>query len=357
MRLLLLLSCLGVTALAADPAPSPVYLDNRPLGTAAAPLILRAFMPDPGLDPAVFAHHNLSAKTSEYSPEKGQDLPGDVKPIPGLVAAIGVNHGPALSYVFDTTECRLMYAWQDGFLDMFPLWGDRSTRGSMLHRDYVPRLIGTLFYRTAGPHPLTIDGKSVSALGAPRFLGYDLVRGQPVFIARHGDQVVRTRVQPAGALALQVEFTTERPATLAFRSGDDRVAVRQQQEGPTTLKVTLGGQSLQHFEGYSRKPAYDKASALAGAEIAQNFGCIVCHSSDGAKSIGPTWLDSYGRRRELADGTVVDINDAYIIESIREPNEKIAKGFARSLMPAYAQFQEVELQSLILYIRSLGKPE
>ena len=46
-----------------------------------------------------------------------------VQPIDGIPAAIAVNHAKELSYVWDTTECRLLYAWKDGFLDMSTLLG------------------------------------------------------------------------------------------------------------------------------------------------------------------------------------------------------------------------------------------
>jgi hypothetical protein len=54
-----------------------------------------------------------------YAPSYGAPAGFIAAPIvvDGKVAgAIAVNHGPEFSYVWDSTECRLLYAWRGGFL-------------------------------------------------------------------------------------------------------------------------------------------------------------------------------------------------------------------------------------------------
>src|SRR4051812_41731039 len=133
--------------------------DTTPLGSVEAPLLLRTFLPDPDLDEAVFAHHGRSQTALKYDANAGRDTTTEVHPLKGIPAAIAVNHGPALSYVFDTTEGRLLYAWQGGFLDLFPSWGDQQI-GARVSNDYVPRLMGTLFFKATGRDPLEIEGRS-----------------------------------------------------------------------------------------------------------------------------------------------------------------------------------------------------
>ena len=53
-----------------------------------------------------------SAKGDTFDIETMQD------PIDGVPGAIAVNFGEDLSYCFDSTECRLLYIWQGGFMDM-----------------------------------------------------------------------------------------------------------------------------------------------------------------------------------------------------------------------------------------------
>ena len=329
-----------------------ITYDTLPYGTLDAPLILRTFLPDPGLDDTVLAHHGRGARTSEYSPEIGKDIPGEVVPLQGVPAAIAVNHGPVLSYVFDTTEGRLLYAWQGGFLDMYPYWGEKDM-GTRLF-DYVPRLVGTLFYKAAGKHPLEIDGRSVSETGAPRFVGYDLVDRQPTFIVRHGRHTVRTRIRPvAGQHALRLEISAEPAAALAYRTEYSGLGVKTESKGDGTLVLTLSGPSLGAFEGYSRQVTIKEASIAAGELFYRNYACAVCHSTDGSMGHGPTWAGLFGRERILADGSKIAADDAYLLESIKDPNAKIVQGFAPNFMPPYTKLGELEYQSLLLFIKSI----
>ena len=63
------------------------------------------------------------------------------------------------------------------------------------------------------------------------------------------------------------------------------------------------------------------------------FGCSGCHSLDGTPGAGPTWVGVYGREEVMDDGTVVTVDDAYIRDSILNPNNKIVNGFQPNLMP------------------------
>jgi cytochrome c oxidase subunit 2 len=54
------------------------------------------------------------------------------------------------------------------------------------------------------------------------------------------------------------------------------------------------------------------------ALVAAN-GCAACHSVTGASGIGPTWRGLFGHEVPLTDGTTVIADEAYIAESIREP--------------------------------------
>jgi cytochrome c oxidase subunit 2 len=62
--------------------------------------------------------------------------------------------------------------------------------------------------------------------------------------------------------------------------------------------------------------------------IADSNGCFACHSLDGSQVVGPTWQGFWGMERTLDDGTTVTVDDAYVIESIREPAVKLVEGFA-----------------------------
>ena len=352
-----LIGLLVLPLVAAPPSgPSLLTYDTLPLGTTGTPLVLRTFVPDPGIEDAVFAHHGRGRSARKYDIDAGKDTATEVPVINGIPAAIAVNHGPALSYAFDTTEGRLLYAWQGGFLDMFPYWGDQAL-GNRVAYDYLPRLVGTLFYQAAGRHPLEIDGRSVAEFGRPRFVGYDLVQGQPTFIVVHGQYTVRTGVRPLTAqLGLRLEISAEPAATLAYRREDGRYDLQQRSGERGSLEVTLKGPALASFAGYPRKTKLTTASSAAGEQLARTYGCVGCHSTDGSGGHGPTWAGLYNRERPLGDGTTTKADESYLLESIGAPNAKIVQGFAPNFMPAY-KLEDLEAESLVLFIKALGAPQ
>ena len=92
-----------------------------------------------------------------------------------------------------------------------------------------------------------------------------------------------------------------------------------------------------------------------GKKWATQFGCVACHSIDGSKVVGPTWKGLFGHEVPLADGTTVKADDAYLLESIINPNAKIVQGFAPNLMPPTygAQLTKEQINDLIEYIKTI----
>ena len=93
-------------------------------------------------------------------------------------------------------------------------------------------------------------------------------------------------------------------------------------------------------------------SPEAGQNLAVLKGCSACHAVDDTTKIAPPWRGLYGSRIELDDGSLVTADDAYLIESIKEPNAKIVKGFTKGAMPAISLTDE-EINALVVYIKKL----
>jgi cytochrome c2 len=240
---------------------------------------------------------------------------------------------------------------------MFPYWGDKEL-GNRAANNYVPQLVGTLFYKALGRHPVEVNGRSVSDLGAPKFVGYDLVKKQPVFITRFGGQTIRTRVQPLGQeLGLKIEITAEPAGALSYRTEDNGLNVKQEKGANGALIVTIVGRPMASFAGYPRRTNFTEASVAAGDTLSKNYGCVVCHSSDGSPGHGPTWAGLFEKERPLIDGSMVKADEAYLYESIKVPNAKIAQTFPPNFMPAYTMLKPIEVDSLVMYIKSLKQPE
>ena len=102
-----------------------------------------------------------------------------------------------------------------------------------------------------------------------------------------------------------------------------------------------------------------KPTLEEGAKLYQMIGCMACHSIDGSTvgKVGPSWKGIYGTERILGKGGKSAIADeAYLRESITDPNAKVVKGFEKfdTGMPIYAGIlNESQIESLVLYIKSL----
>lgn len=90
----------------------------------------------------------------------------------------------------------------------------------------------------------------------------------------------------------------------------------------------------------------------AGRELATGYGCMTCHSVDGAAKTGPTWNSLAGSTVDLKDGSSVIANRAYLDESIREPASKIVAGFS-PIMPV-VQMSDSDRAAIVDFILSLG---
>jgi cytochrome c oxidase subunit 2 len=98
-----------------------------------------------------------------------------------------------------------------------------------------------------------------------------------------------------------------------------------------------------------------KDPVLIGQQLASLYGCAVCHSVDGSKKVGPTWLHLYSSSVPLSDGTKVNADATYLTNSIKNPNLQIVAGFSPNVMPdTFAQaLTDTQIQNLIAYIESL----
>ncbi len=166
-----------------------------PKGSAVQPLLLRTFMPTQGVGDEVLSHYHRGLAAAKYSPEKGTDIAGSVAPVVGVTSGIAVSFGDGLAYCFDATECRLLYTWSGGFLDMTKYWG-AGAGGSRAGNDYVPVVMGTVAYVTHGAEPLEIPG---STDVTPHFTGYRKMRGVPLLEYRLGTVAFTQLIAPGAA--------------------------------------------------------------------------------------------------------------------------------------------------------------
>jgi cytochrome c oxidase subunit 2 len=93
-----------------------------------------------------------------------------------------------------------------------------------------------------------------------------------------------------------------------------------------------------------------------GRRIAGNQGCLKCHSLDGTRHIGPTWVDLYMRQERLESGKEIVADEAYLTKSMMDPGADIARGF-QNVMPTYqGKLAPPEAAAIVEFIKSLKTP-
>lgn len=90
-----------------------------------------------------------------------------------------------------------------------------------------------------------------------------------------------------------------------------------------------------------------------GARVARERQCLACHSIDGQRHVGPTWVGLYGALVPLEGGRAAVADEAYLTRSMMDPAADVRAGFA-PVMPSYfGVLDAAEVGALVAYVRSL----
>jgi cytochrome c oxidase subunit 2 len=105
-------------------------------------------------------------------------------------------------------------------------------------------------------------------------------------------------------------------------------------------------------------PSKDVPAWQAGLDVLRKNGCNVCHSSDGSKLVGPSFLGLYGNPVEvITDGETREVtaDSVYIRNSIYAPDADVVKGYNKGLMLSYEGLvTEEEIGLIIEYLKHLN---
>lgn len=89
----------------------------------------------------------------------------------------------------------------------------------------------------------------------------------------------------------------------------------------------------------------------AGRKVADDKGCLACHSTDGTVGVGPSFKGIWGKKVELTDGRVLTVDEAFLREMVTHPDKNAVKGFD-PVMPELALTDE-EFQQITDYLKEL----
>ncbi len=234
---------------------------------------------------------------------------------------------------------------------MYPYWGNPD-RGNRLSNNYVPHLVGILFHKADPMSEIFVDGKRMTELPEPRFIGYDLVGGSPVFKFTRGGKNFDLKIEPVAEPPLSFSLTISSPDARAITYG-----TAEGSKTTNTLTRIVTGSRLASFQGFPRDMKINKATIANGQLLYDSLGCSACHSIDGSLGHGPTLAGLFGAERLVEESEQpVKADRDYLLESIRAPSAKTVKGFPPNYMPPYA-LKDPEYGSLLLFIESVAKGE
>jgi cytochrome c oxidase subunit 2 len=107
------------------------------------------------------------------------------------------------------------------------------------------------------------------------------------------------------------------------------------------------------FDNWLSGNAGQQSPAVAGQQLYQSLGCITCHGANGEGGRGPALVALFGRKVDLANGQSLAADEAYVRESIENPQAKIVAGFG-PIMPTFqGQVSPEQLIQLMSFIKSL----
>ena len=106
------------------------------------------------------------------------------------------------------------------------------------------------------------------------------------------------------------------------------------------------------YEKWTQESTSGMSLAQNGERLFASMGCNACHNGNAAAR-GPSLANVYGSTLQLANGSQVEVNDAYLRDSILNPSQHVTAGYA-PIMPTYqGQVSEEGLIDLVEYIKNL----
>ena len=199
--------------------------------------------------------------------------------------------------------------------------------------------------------------------------GGDASRGKKIFVAegRCGSCHTLRDAGSRGTVGPNLDAAFRRDKQEKFKNSTIQNVVLDQIRYPTTgsgMPANLvKGQNADDVAAYvalcaastDTKACPGTAVGTGGAGLYASLGCQGCHTIDGSKSSGPTFKGLYDSKVKLTNGQTVTADDAYLLESILDPDKQIVKGFQKGIMSATippGSVPEATAKALVAFIKS-----
>ncbi len=91
-----------------------------------------------------------------------------------------------------------------------------------------------------------------------------------------------------------------------------------------------------------------------GEMLYNKQGCKACHSTNGSKLVGPPLDTVYGNTFDTKEGVQVVADDAYIKESILNPNVSVIAGYEPVMTPYEGKLNDKEIEAITAWLKSIS---
>ncbi|MCO4781626.1 MAG: cytochrome c [Candidatus Cloacimonetes bacterium] len=98
--------------------------------------------------------------------------------------------------------------------------------------------------------------------------------------------------------------------------------------------------------------SFDAALAAKGKTLFMT--CGACHSLDGTRRVGPSLKDVFGRSTKLTNGKSIKADEAYLTNSIKNPNADVVAGYPPIMTKL--PMSDSDVKALVEYLKSLSAP-
>lgn len=272
------------------------------------------------------------------------------------MVAVGTPGG--FNYAFDALYCAPTLVWQGEFLDFQGETNGRGGSGCVV--------LGVKQRLATAQVPFRI-GDADQLPGDLRFQGYrrDAATGNPTFLFNvDGVAIEQSIASPApDVVALNFSFPETGTApryyqldATAHRQVELSDGLRWTESGAIKIPSHLNEATVTLHLQPTTEPFVRTVPFLTGEKVYRNY-CRACHSTDGTKLIGPSFKNLIGGHRVVTrDGAkeTLTVDEAYLRESVVEPQAAIVKGYEAVLMANFASvITEDQLDRLIGYLSDL----
>jgi cytochrome c oxidase subunit II len=123
----------------------------------------------------------------------------------------------------------------------------------------------------------------------------------------------------------------------------------------SNMMATMNVVSEAEYTMWVEDKGEEMSPSEAGKALYTQNACNSCHSLDGSRLVGPSFLNLYGRKASLDTGAEYEANENYIRESILYPQNSVVAGYPKpSPMPAYeGRLSDEDIIKIIAFIKTL----